>query len=204
MAVPVNRKHHAIDTAARDRWKLLGRLFRIRRVELGYRFRPAFAEARLPRTPQGNLMVRALNAIENGERPGTYPPESLAQFARAYEVTPESVYAVLRGEADELTPLAPAAPPAAPAEPPWTSPIRDPARRAADAPWAAPIMERLLELRDEGPARPPGRQLFPPGSRWARLWDDPDLAGMDDRDRVWMIADLQRRDAGRNAGSETG
>lgn len=195
--MPVNRKHHAIDTATRDRWKLLGRLFRIRRVELGYRYRPGFAEAALPRTPQGNLMIRALNAIENGERPGTYPPEALAQFARAYQVTEESVYAVLEGGADELTPADVTPPSVLP-----PAPMDDEAREFAIRPYAALIWERLLDLAGRGVRDPSGAQLGLDAAD-AKVWDG-SAGAMSRADRAWLVADLQRRRAARAASAGTG
>lgn len=192
--MPANRKHHAVDTAAPERWKLLGQLFRIRRVELGYRYRPAFAEARLPRTPQGNLMIRALNAIENGERPGSYAPGTLEMYARAYEVTIGSVHAVLLGEADGLAPAA--APGPLPVLPP-RAPMDDPAREAAARPYFTPIYDRVLELADAGVRDPSGAQLgLPPAD--AKVWDGA-AGAMSRADRAWLVADIQRRRDARTA-----
>lgn len=195
--MPVNRKHHAIDTAGRDRWRALGRLFRIRRVELGYRYRPAFAEAALPRTREGNLRVRALNAIENGERPGTYPPEALAEFARAYQVTEESIYAVLEGTADELTPADAAA-----ARPLPSAPMEDEARESAVRPYAALLWERLLDLAGRGVRDPSGAQLGLDAAD-AKVWDG-SAGAMSRADRAWLVADLQRRRAARHAAGNSG
>lgn len=193
-----------IEGAPPEGRRLLGVLLQQRRAELGYTHRPAFTRDRLPLTPSGNPNTRLAADIEEAYR-DNFPEPRLRQLARAYLVTYESFAAVAHLRARALVPVAtdPAAPPAAP-DGNWQPPILDRGRRAADAPWAAPIMERLLELRDAGIASPPGSRLFPAGSRWARLWDNPDLDGMDDRDKAWFIADLQRRAAGRNAGSETG
>ena len=197
MSVPANRKHHAVDTAARERWQLLGRLFRVRRVELGYRYRPAFAEARLPRTPQGNLMVRALNAIENGERPGTYAPGTLEMYARAYEVTVRSVYAVLRGDADELVPAHATGPlPVLPPRAPESGLVRE----DADYPYFRSIWERLLELAGEGNSDPTGEQLGL-SPEYADFFDST-RGAMSRSDRAWAVADVQRRREARSAGPE--
>ena len=194
--VPANRKHHAIDTATAGRWKLLGRLFRKRRVELGYRYRPGFAEARLPRTAQGNLMIRALNAIENGERPGTYTDETMAMYARAYDVTEESVYAVLEGKADKLDPAPPAVLPVAPGLPP--PPQESQLIREADVrPYADPIWLKLMELRDRGIPDPSGDQLGLP-SFYAKVWDD-SAGAMLLSDRVWLVGTVLRNAAVQDA-----
>ena len=195
--MPANRKHHATDTATAARWKLLGRLLFKRRVELGYRYRPAFAEARLPKTAQGNLMIRAVNAIENGERPGTYTDGTMAMYARAYEVTEESMHAVLEGEADKLEPAPPAQPRefAAPGLPP--APQSELLREDAVRPYATPIWERLLELAGRGVLDPTGAQLgLAPDD--AKVWDGSGGA-MSLADRAWLVGDIRRRREARNA-----
>ena len=184
--MPANRKHHATDTAAAARWRLLGSLLRKRRVELGHRYRPAFAEAKLPRTRDGNLMIRALNAIENGERPGTYTEETMAMYARAYEVTEESVYAVLNGSADKLEPAAPPVTAAPPSAPPSAL-----LREDADRPYFSSIWDRLLDLADHGISDPDGAQLGLAADD-AKLWDGT-RGAMSRGDRAWLLADIQRR-----------
>lgn len=194
-----NRKRHAM-AADDSRWVLLGELLQARRQELGFRFRPAFARDRLPLTPDGNLNVRLAADIENNYRGGSYPPGTLRLLAQAYEVTYESVQAVLSGAAGSVAP----APAAAPAEPPgWTPPVDDATRIASDRPYADRIWERLRQLAARGITAPSGSQVFPPGSADARDWDG---AGsrLDLADRVWFIAGLQRRDAGRAGSSGAG
>ena len=150
-------------------------------------------------------MVRALNAIENGERPGTYTEETMAMYARAYEVTEESVYAVLEGRADKLEPVPPAAEVSyargsLPA-PPQSQLLREDAVR----PYADPIWELLLDLRDRGVHDPSGAQLgFPPGD--AAVWDD-SAGTMPLSDRVWLVGTIRRnrdaRAAARTNGAST-
>lgn len=191
-----NRKHHAIDTATNERWALLGNLLRARRIELGYIWRTDFAEAKDLKTSRGNRNVRMINAIENNERAGTYQPGRLEQFARAYEVTPESVYAVLEGTADELAPAVPAAR-AVPGEPPgWTPPV-DLARQSSDRPYADRIWERLRQLAGRGVMDPDGAQVFPGSPADAKTWDGTTARGLDLPNRVWLLADLQRSDGDR-------
>ena len=209
-----NRRRHAVDTAASERWALLGSLLRARRIELGYIWRTDFADARGLKTNRGSRNIRMIVAMENNERPGTYAPGRLEQFARAYAVTPASVYAVLDGKTDELVPVpvVPAEPgPAVPAPPASAdlpgplalppSPWDDLARTAAGHPYALAIWKRWLDL----PRRvtdPDGAQMFPGAPGDAKAWDS--LAGLPLGDRVWVLADVRRRDGGREPDSGTG
>lgn len=189
------RKRHA--AAGDGRWGLLGELLQARRQELGYKFRPAFAGARLPRTDDGNVNVRLVADIENNYRAGSYPPGTLRLLAQAYEVTYESVQAFLSGGADALAPAVPVVP----AEPPgWTPPVDDRAACAADRPYADRIWERLRILAIQGVADPSGAQLFPAG-RDAQAWDGTGDGRLDLADRVWLVAGMQRRGAARDAGT---
>lgn len=207
--MPVNRKRHAVDGAPPGRWKLLGSQFRKRRVQLGYRYRPAFAAARLPLTAQGNRMIRAVNAIENGERPGSYTEETMAMYARAYEVTEESVYALLRGEMDVLTPVvsvnaAPATALAAAAQP-HAGPgdgeplFADPGETAADRPFAEDIHSRLRQLERRGIAAETaaGAQVFRRlgEEHDAVFWDKCAADMWDLEHRIWMAARVRRQRA---------
>ena len=188
--MPVNRKHHAVDTAYPERWALLGRQLRARRIELGYPVRKAFATARGLITDKGTPNVRMINAMENNERPGTYAPGRLEQFARAYEVTAESVYALLDGKTDELEPARPPAPPPAAPAPP-SAPPSALLREDADRPYFATIWDRLLDLADRGISDPSGAQLgLDPDD--AKLWDGT-RGAMSRGDRAWLVADIQRR-----------
>ena len=179
-----SRKRHAVE-APHERWQLLGELAQARRQEMGYRHRPGFARDRLPLTEDGNPNVRLAADFEMAYR-DTFPPGTLRDLARAYDVAWESVLAVLRGDADALAPArGPSLPPA---------PMADPAREAATRPYADPIWERLLSLAAAGVTDPPGARLFPRSPADANAWDG--TAGrMGTADRVWLVAELQRRGA---------
>jgi hypothetical protein len=139
--------------------------------------------------------------IEHGRR-DTYTFPSLQDVARAYDVTYDSMMAVVWSGAGELIP---AAPPVLPAAPPvlaaapdgWVPPIADPVRRDADAPYAAPVLDRLLELADDGILDPSGAQMFPDSPDDARAWDGPGRWVRSPRDRAWFIAEIRRWEAGR-------
>jgi hypothetical protein len=191
-----NRKRHAIK-APRGRWLLLGELLQARRQELGYKYRPAFARERLQPTDEGNPNVRLVADAEMGYR-DTFPPGTLREIARAYEVAYDSVTAVLDGRADALAPAVPAAP-AAPVT--RLPPMTDAARIASARPYADAINRRLRELAGQGLPDPGGVQVFGPGPD-AKTWDGIG-ARLDIDDRVWFIADLQRRADGRD-GSGSG
>jgi hypothetical protein len=197
--VAPNRKRHAID-AARERWLLLGELLQGRRQELGYRHRPEFARGRLPPTEQGNPNTRLVADVEMGYR-DTFPPGTLRELARAYGVNYESAIAVLRGEADGLIPAKPALPPA-PTTPGSdgrkASPANGEDNAAASWPYAEAIWELLYDLAVDGNSDPTGADLFGHGTDDARTWDDPRLRRLLPlRERVWNIADLCRREAGK-------
>jgi len=204
-----NRKRLAI-WAPEDRWKLLGELLlERRRVTLGHQFRTTFARARLPLTPDGNPNTRRVDDLESNRRANRWPPGTLKEMAAAYQVTYESMLAVLSGESDTLVPAGPAlAPPAAlpvPGEPPgWIA--SEEGRTAADRPYADRIRGRVDLLRMQGVADPSGAQLFGEGTPDARDWDKY-AADWDIGDRIWFIADIQRRAAGRlppNSGEGAG
>jgi hypothetical protein len=187
-----------------------------RRTELGYTHLPAFARARLPLTPSGNPNTRLLADIEKAYR-DNFPEVRLRQLAHAYLVAYESLVAVAHLRSRALVPVPPAGPaaPVVPAEPPgWMPPMTDPARTASARPYADRIWDRLRLLAIRGITDPDGTQVFlraaadprdydgigTPAD--AKAWDGTgerlDLPG-----RVWLIADMQRRDAGRG-GSGTG
>ena len=107
------------------------------------------------------------------------------------------------GRARTLTPLRPAAAagevrPAAPGE----TPPFDPARSERDRPWFDEINERRFALAARGVLDPDGAQMFPSDPEAARAWDSIAVYGIPAGDRVWVIADLRRRAAARNAGPE--
>jgi hypothetical protein len=189
-ALAPNHKRHAV-TADGGRWRLLGELLQGRRQELGFKFRPAFARERLPLTDDGNPNTRLVADIENAydSRINTFPAGTLRLLAGAYEATYDSVLAVLAGKADALVPAAPAAPPD-------DSLPLSPARAASDRPWYREINERRVALAARGITDPDGAQMFPDRPDDAKAWDGIG-ARLDIDARVWFIADLRRRAAGR-------
>jgi transcriptional regulator with XRE-family HTH domain len=180
---------------------LLGNLLRLRRAALGYPAVPAFARDR-------HINTRMVGDIEHGRR-DTYTYPRLQDVARAYDVTYDSMLAVVWSGAGELVPATPAALPAAldrlaDGQDGWQPPIADPVRRAADAPYAAPILDRLLELADAGVIDPDGAQMFGEGTDDARAWDGHGAWVRAPRDRAWFIADIRRLEDGRAGNSGTG
>jgi hypothetical protein len=180
--------------APEDAWQRLGELLQLRRAELGYRRRPAF-------TREHGINIRLVTDIENAYRPNTFLTPTLREIAQAYQVTYDSVIAVLGKKADELIPVTPDRLAAGPDG--WHPPIADRARRDADAPYAMEIMERLLALADSGTIDPSGAQVFPDAPGDAKAWDGIG-ARLPVRDRVWFIADLRRLADGRAGNSGTG
>ncbi len=175
-------------------WQRLGELLQLRRAELGYRRRPAF-------TREHGINIRLVTDIENAYRPNTFLTPTLREIAQAYQVSYDSVIAVLLGHDDELIPVTPDRLTDGPDG--WQPPIADRARRDADAPYAMEIMERLLALADRGVTDPSGAQVFPGAPGDAMAWDGIG-ARLDVRDRVWFIADLRRLAGGRAGNSGTG
>jgi hypothetical protein len=177
-----------------DAWKRLGELLQLRRAELGYKRRPAFTKDR-------GINIRLVTDIENAYRPNTFLTPTLREIAQAYQVTYDSLIAVLGKNADELIPAAPPSPLAYLGN----APIADKARREADAPYAMEIMEQVMDYMSRGIRNPTGTQLFPGSPEDAQIWDG--IGGrLDIGDRVWLIADLRRRAAGRlppNSGTGT-
>lgn len=174
------------------RLRLLGELLRMRRAAIGYRHVPAF-------TAKRGINTRMAGDIEHGRR-DTYTFPSLQDVAAAYEVTYDSVMAVVWSGAGELVPAGdeprepralPSAPPGDPGDPPgWP-----PARVAADRPFFDPINERRVELAARGIAYPTGAQMFGEGTDDAEAWDG-DFAPLPVGDKVWAVADMRRRAAG--------
>ena len=171
------------------RLKELGVLLRDRRVDLGYRHVPAFVRAR-------GINTRMVGDIEHGRR-DTYTFPTLADVAAAYEVTYESMMAVVWSDAGELVPEE-EAPPRLP-DPDDTPPMT-PERAASDRPWYDPINERRFALAARGILDPSGEQMFPDAPDDAKAWDGIG-ARLDIGDRVWFIADLRRRAASRDGNS---
>jgi hypothetical protein len=185
--------------APEDRWRLLGELLQLRRSELGYRRRPAFTKDR-------DINIRLVADIENAYRPNTFLNPTLQEIAQAYQVTYDSIVAVLGEKTGRLTPVLPAVPQAAGPgsalmdadRPP--PPMLNEARIAADRPYYERIMGRVDLLRGQGIADPAGTQVFPDSPVDGKDWDDA-AARWDISDRAWMIADLQRRAALRDDGT---
>jgi hypothetical protein len=183
----------------------LGALLRLRRAALGYRHVPAFVRDR-------HINTRMVGDIEHGRR-DTYTYPTLADVAAAYDVTYDSMMAVVWSGAGELVPATPAAVPAMlPAAPGrladgqdgWQPPIADPVRLAADAPYSAPILKRLHELAKAGILDPTGTQMFGEGTDDARAWDGPGAWVRSPWDRAWFIADVRRLEKGTAGNSGTG
>lgn len=190
-AVTTDRRQSDI-TAPREAWKLLGELLEARRLALGYRYRTELERDR-------GLNKRMQADIEKAyeARINTFPAGTLRHIAEVYEVTYDSVLAVLAGQAHALTPAVPAEPPG------QLPPLAEPARAEAARPFLDRINQRLRQLAARGITDPSGAQVFGEGTADAQTWD-----GVGERlpidDRVWFIADLQRRDAGRGNGSGAG
>jgi hypothetical protein len=80
------------------------------------------------------------------------------------------------------------------------------ARINADRPYAVEVWQRLKRLAADGIADPSGEQVFPGEHERddVRVWDDPSLRrNLSISDRVWVIADLQRRAADKAQAAET-
>jgi hypothetical protein len=172
-------------------WKRLGELLQLRRGELGYRRRPAFTRDR-------GINIRLVTDIENAYRPNTFLTPTLREIAQAYQVTYDSLIAVLLQHDDELIPAL-----QSPLSRLGDAPIADKAAREADAPYAMEIMEQILDYTSRGIRNPTGTQLFPGSPEDAQIWDGIG-SRLDIRDRVWLIADLRRRAAVRGTHSGTG
>lgn len=174
--------------------RLLGALLAQRRTELGYTHWPAFARDRLPLTPSGNPNTRLLADIEKAYR-DNFPEPRLRQLAQAYLVTYESLTAVAHLRARVLVPASPAAVPPVDETSPFPS-----ARTVSDRPWFDEINERRVALAGRGITAPSGEQMFPGTPDDAQLWDSIG-SRLDIGARVWFIADLRRRAAGRDGSS---
>jgi hypothetical protein len=197
-------KPRPLDEAPPYGRRVLGAQLRQRRMELGYTHRPAFARDKLPLTPSGNLNTRLLADIEEAYR-ADFPAARLRQLADAYQVDYQSLVDVAYRSAEALTAASPAPPPAVPppAAVPDLTPPMDPVRAASDRPWFDEINERRVALAARGVTAPAGAQMFPDRPDDAKAWDGIG-ARLDIGARVWFIADLRRRAAGRAGNSGTG
>jgi hypothetical protein len=177
---------------------LLGSRLERRRRILGHTWRTTFER-------DSGVNKRLAADIEKAakDRVNHFMPGTFQLVAEGYQVTEESMRAILKGEAEDLAPAPPAAPPAAlliPDDPPgWMA--ADEERSAANRPYRDEIVGRLKLLRGQGVPSPSGDQLFPDSAEDARLWDKyaPDW---EERDVAWFVADFQRREDDRGGGPE--
>ena len=191
--MPANRRRSDA-TAPPERWQLLGRLLEDRRKELGYTYR--FSSGPGPSFERDSGVNRRMAAdIEKAakDRINRFMPGTLHIIARGYRVTEESVRAVLRGEAGELTPVPP---------PDEDTPPMSPERAAAGQSWYDEINERRVALAARRIMNPTGAQMFGAGTADAKAWDD--HAHWSVADRVWFIAEVRRQVDGRLPNSGTG
>ena len=133
--MPADRR--PVVRAPEEAWRRLGERLQLRRGELGYLRRPAF-------TREHDINIRLVTDIENAYRPNTFLTPTLHKIAQAYQVTYDSIVAVLRGEADGLIRAQPALPsvPAAPG----SDSRRTPPEANADA--LAEVPAALREARN--------------------------------------------------------
>ena len=172
-------------------WQRLGVLLEARRKALGFQYR-----TQLERERKLNKRMQADIEKAYPSRVNTWPESTLMHIADLYEVTWQSMLAVLHGDADALEPAAPVA--VLPRGDGWQPPVTDPAAEAAIRPYFDPLNERRVELAAQGVKDPDGAQMFGPGTDDAKTWDGVG-ARLEVRDRVWLIAEL-RRNAGRRNG----
>ena len=189
-------RNQPIKGAPRESRVRLGQQLFRRRGELGFGdSRPRFNRAT-------GVNKRYSDDLENARR-DNFTWLALRHAAEGYAVTYESLVDVAWGKRDELTPAGPAAPAAlpAPGEPPgWMAADED--RTEANRPYADRIRGRLDMLAAQGVPAPSGARLFPDSPADARDWDKYD--DWEIPDRVWFIADLQRRADARGPGGVTG
>ena len=170
------------------RIKHLGALLKLRRAELGHRYLPPFVRDR-------RINTRMVGDIEHGRR-DTFTFPSLQDVARAYEVTYDSMMAVVWSGAGELAPVR-ADPPPDENTPPLTQ-----RQVAAGQSWYDEINEIRVALAARGITNPTGAQMFPGDPDDARAWDEHDYYSV--KDRVHFIAEVRRQVAGRVPNSGTG
>jgi hypothetical protein len=188
--LPADRR--PVVRAPEEAWRRLGERLQLRRGELGYRRRPAF-------TREHDINIRLVADIENAHRPNTFLTPTLRDIAQAYQVTYDSIVAVLAGAAAELTPAEPVplpVPSAPGSDSRRSSTVTGEDKNTATWPYAEAIWQRLHELASAGNPDPAGADLFGEGTDDARAWDDLRLRQLLPlRERVRNIADLRRREA---------
>jgi hypothetical protein len=194
-------KQRAVTDVPLEGWVRFGRILREWREDvLGYKTRAAFVR-------DSGINLRLAQELENSPayRAGTYTKWALEDAEKAYQVTRESMLAVLHGEADTLARAAAVSPEKLAAVDPLElppSPFGDPVRDAADRPYAEAIWKRFLDL-PKNVTEPSGRQMFPGDPDDEKAWDAPGPR-LPLGDRVWLVADLRRWAAGRDDNSDTG
>ena len=167
-------------------------------------------------TEQWGYIERGYRPARAGEppRPFSPPAATLAKMAHALRITPERLESegqrpdaaeilreILHREVEAADAATPAALPVPAGPPGWMA--EDAARSAANRPYADRIRGALDLLRIQGVTDPTGEQLFGEGTADAQDWDKY-ADDWDIRDRVWFIADLQRRADDRNRPVNTG
>lgn len=171
-------------------WGRLGDALIQRRIDLHYRTRRAFCDAR-------QIDYRVAFDIEKARRVN-FGRATLLDIARAYAVTPESMERTLRGGA-----LEPADAPACRPEPSGRLQLRPGTggqfttsrERYATQPLGPPMGPIVQSVREDiaaalARAGIRGRDIFPDAGDEAKLWDDTDRLPEDAR--VEMIATLRR------------
>lgn len=166
------RKIKPAEQATQEARRLLGRLLEQRRGQLGFTYRSDMEKAT-------GLHWRMITDLENATR-ANFSEAMLGKAATAYQVTSDSVLAVLRGEAGRLETLdaatpAPSLPPPVTQDFPWTPDGRflSAAELADAAPEATVFLAAVGRAQELGlnPDDLDGAELFPDDPRRALAWD---------------------------------
>jgi hypothetical protein len=161
-----------------------------REVYFGMKHRTEFAEARKAELSSRSGW-RLVSDLENAWR-DNFAADTLANIARAYAVTFESMVAVLRGEADALVPLdgrpAHAVPPP-PADSFAALEEIHPADRPAVRQRLAEVQAMIRTARVHVPeGQLAGAQIFGAGTPEQRFWDAMAAQGADEAELAMMVA----------------
>lgn len=171
-------------------WDRLGDALIQRRIDLHFRNRRAFCDAR-------QIGYRLIFDVEEHRRTN-FAKATLLDIARAYLITPESIERTLRGGDLEPLPETVTAAPEPPMAPGTAEHASDPAALAAAnavGSLLSPIEQevwaeiRRARMRDPNPS---GAVVFPGNAREQRLWD---LDLIPERKRAHTIAFLRLMDA---------
>jgi hypothetical protein len=139
------------------------------------------------------VSVRALQAVRTGG--GELRPLTEAGIERGLQWRPGSIQRIYAGnDPIDLTGHASPesrAPEPAGADEQWQPPL-SPGGLAATRPFADAIYAQLLDLAARGITNPAGNQVFPDSPTDASDWDNR-AAVFSVQERVWMIAEAQRR-----------